>query len=564
MLRSMFTGISGLRNHQVRLDVVANNIANINTVGFKRSRAQFSDILSQLLQGASAPTTGPGGDIGGTNPKQVGLGMTIASIDTLFTQGNLQLTGVNTDIAIQGDGMFNLRDADGVDFYTRAGQFTFSPRDAAGNIYLQNVSNGYRVQGYVYDATLGAIDNTTITDILIPPTLYSLAPQATSQTVFNNNLNAETIGSFTSNVTSQTITDGDGAGSTTITWTFTPTSNFNEWQVTGTLSGATATWGSSGTNTLTYTFRVDDTGAITGTAGEVWADTAPVGGIDTIDIDGVAGADVQVNLISSVGPTVLDGTIDDITITTIGILPDTVDANYAGTWTASSTHTASINIYDSMGATHTLQLLFRHDPQVANQWSWTAQTSDTSITVNTGDGVLAFNNDGSLSSSVINNPINISVNVPAAAPINITTPDFSAVTQYAANNTLVAFSQNGYEAGELNAFTIGSSGVITGIYTNGLNGELAQVVLARFDNPGGLVKEGDNLFSQSANSGMPDIGVAETGGRGSLSAGFLEMSNVDLAQEFVDMITAQRGFQVNSRSITVSDEILQELLTLKR
>ena len=398
-----------------------------------------------------------------------------------------------------------------------------------------------------------------MTDIQIPPTLYSLAPQATSQIVFNNNLDAETFGSISSNVTSQTFTDGPSSNTSTVTWTMTPTTNFNEWTITGVASGA-GVWASSGTNTITYTFRVDDTGSITGTAGQVWADTFGAA-TDTLDVSGL-GDNVTVQLINSTTPTILDGTADDIIVTSGG--GDAVDANYAGTWTGSSTHTASINVYDSMGATHTLQLLFRHDAQTSNEWDWTAQTSDASITVNAGDGTLTFATDGSLSSSVINNPINVTVNVPAAAPINVTAPDFTGVTQYASNNSLVAFSQNGYEAGELNSFTIGSSGIITGIYTNGLNQELAQVALANFDNPGGLIKEGDNLFSQSANSGSADVGVAETQGRGSLSAGFLEMSNVDIAQEFVDMITAQRGFQVNSRSITVSDEILQELLTLKR
>ncbi|MCM8823867.1 MAG: flagellar hook-basal body complex protein, partial [Candidatus Omnitrophica bacterium] len=184
MLRSMFTGISGLRNHQVRMDVVANNIANINTTGFKRGRVNFQDILSQVVRGASPPTD----TLGGTNPIQVGLGMSVASIDTIFTQGNLQLTGVNTDMAIQGNGMFILRDADGVIHYSRAGTFVL---DANGN--LVNVSNGYFVQGWQANSA-GEINTSDLVSNISIPTGSTIPPNATTKITFSNNLDSRTTG----------------------------------------------------------------------------------------------------------------------------------------------------------------------------------------------------------------------------------------------------------------------------------------------------------------------------------------------------------------------------------
>jgi len=540
MLRSMFTGVSGLTNHQARMDVVSNNIANINTIGFKRGRVNFQDILSQTIQGASPPT----GDLGGTNPKQIGLGMTVASVDTLFTQGNLQLTGVNTDMAIQGDGMFLISDADGVTHYTRAGSFTL---DANGN--LCNVSNGYNVQGWQADAT-GTIDTSALVGNISIPTGSTVAPMASTEIEFTSNLDSTTFGTLGFNTQSMIITDGDLAApnnTTTVSWTFTPTGNFNEWTAAGTLSDGT--WTSTGTDTLSYTFHVNDS------TGVVDASTGPVS--DTIDIDGDTVADTQVNLIT-VGTDFSDAT-DDITITSLGIGADSADTNILASWTAAPTRTTAINVYDSQGNTHTVNFTFTHHATNNNEWAWAASGTD----VTSGDGTLTFNNDGSYNNFTVNNTVRLSV-PPAATPQDITSLDFTQVTQYAADNSLIASYQDGYEAGFLDSFTVGASGVITGIYTNGITQDLAQVAMANFTNPSGLLKEGDNMFAATGNSGLARIGTAETGGRGSISPGTVEMSNVDIAQEFVDMITAQRGFQVNSRSITTSDEILQEVINLKR
>jgi len=389
------------------MDVVANNISNINTVGFRKGRANFQDILSQTISGASGATTG---GTGGTNPKQVGLGMTLGSVDTLFTQGNLQTTGVNTDLAIQGNGMFVESDGNGTQ-YSRAGIFSL---DENGD--LVNAANGFHIQGW---QGVNGVVNTTV------------AP---------GNINIP-VGS---------------------------------------------TIPASATTTATYGGNLDSGTAVAGT------------------------------------------------------------------------YVTSFTVYDSLGATHTVTITFAKT--AANTWSATpsgAGVAGAASTVAYDPATGAYNAAG----STINN---ITVAAPPAATAMAITPNFASTTQYASDNTIIAQSQNGYASGSLQSYAVGDSGVISGVYTNGIKRDLAQVALAHFANYGGLQKEGDNMFSETSNSGNALIGTAKNGGRGSISAGTLEMSNVDLSEEFTTMITAQRGFQANSRSITASDEMLQELLQLKR
>jgi len=428
MMRSMFAGVSGLRNHQTRMDVIGNNIANVNTVGFKKSRVTFQDMLNQTIRGASSPQGGRGG----TNPQQVGLGMTLASIDTIQTQGNLQSTGKMTDLAVQGDGFFILSDGND-QVYTRAGAFDL---DRNGNLIN---ANGFKVQGWLPDPATGAIDtNTSLTGLSVVMG-SSMEPKATTDVTFANNLDA------------------------------------------------------------------------------------------------------------SAAPRVL--------------APPT----------PGFTHPISVTTYDSLGVAHTVSLEIEKT-EVANTW----EVKLVGVTGSTGAPTLtpaapvlieftaagAYRPPGGGSTTSANPQVSFTPSS-GASPMTINL-DFSRFTQYASDTTARATDQNGNEPGVLRAYTIDTTGTITGVYSNGLNKVLGQLALANFSNPGGLVKEGENLFRKSNNSGEPDIGAAGRGGRGTIAPGSLEMSNVDLSQEFTDMIVTQRGFQANSRIITASDEMLQELVNLKR
>lgn len=410
MMRSMFAGVSGLRNHQTRMDVIGNNIANVNTVGYKTSRVTFADTLYQTLKGATAPQ----GTRGGINPQQVGLGVTLSSIDVIHTPGNLQTTGVNTDLALQGNGFFILGDGN-QRYFTRAGNFGM---DTEGYLVY---SNGLKLQGWM--AVNGAINtNGQIGDIRLPIN-STIAPRATSSIRLEGNLQPST------------------------------------------------------TATGTEFIR-------------------------------------------------------------------------------------NVEVVDSLGHTHLLEVVFTETATApgTNDWTWEVRPSGSATAIASGN--LTFNPDGSLATDGTGTVDDWDPGS-GAKPMTIGL-DFSQLTQYAANESSIAYTQNGYEMGYLDTFKIDSAGKIIGVFTNGLTREIAQIAVANFANPAGLEKLGETLFRESSNSGKAQINPSGVGGCGKITPGTLEMSNVDLSQEFTDMIVTQRGFQANSRIITTSDEMLQELVNLKR
>ena len=417
MMRSMFSAISGLKNHQTFMDVVGNNIANVNTTGFKQSRVTFQDILSQTVRGASGPQSGRGG----VNPEQVGLGVLISGIDTIQTQGTLQSTGKLTDMAIQGDGYFVMSDGK-QNFFSRDGAF-----DVGIDGTLVNPSSGLRVLGWQANPLTGAIDTS---------------------------------------VPAGSITIPVGAG----------------------MTGKAST-------TLTASGNLD-----------------------------------------------------------------------AGTSTAAPNNTVALQstIYDSLGNPHSISVTFTHT--AADTWTVGPLTSPDGTVTLTGGTPLKFNTAGKYDTTA-------GANTPGTMTLALSTPngsapisfgfDMSQMTQLASTPSSLSSNTDGASAGSLTTFTVGQAGDITGVYSNGYKQPLGQIALAGFSNPSGLVKAGSNVFQASANSGTPAIGVPDSAGRGQIATGFLEGSNVDLAQQFTNMIMAERGFQANSRVITTSDEILQDLVNIK-
>jgi len=463
MMRSLYSGVSGMQNHQTRLDVIGNNVANVNTIGFKYGRVNFQDMISQQLSGAAKPTT----EVGGINPKEVGLGVMIASIDTIFRQGNLQSTGNSTDIAIQGNGFFVLKDGEQT-FYSRAGAFGID-RDGT----LVNPADGLRVQGWMARELNGeSIINTAgNTEDLIIPVGSKDPAKATENVNFACNLNKNT-------------------------------------------------------------------------------------------------------------PEILEGaTPADIA---------------KGTWAT------EFKIYDSFGNTHNLAVSFTRVQGNPNQWQATvavdpenADFTQTRVGLGTTDGtentfLVNFDNQGTLlsvtdSAGNVTNPegeiiLQTSFSVPESNPdeagnplrqtlnINLGTigSQKNTITQSSSESSTKAFYQDGYTMGYLDNFKIDQSGVITGVYSNGTNRPIGQIALASFTSQGGLEKAGNNTYVQSNNSGLPNIGTSGVAGKGKLLAGTLEMSNVDLTEQFTDMIVTQRGFQANSKSIQTADTLLDTVLSLKR
>lgn len=407
MMRSMFSGISGLRNHQMRMDVIGNNIANVNTLAFKASRVTFQEVFSQTLRGASAPTD----QRGGSDPIQIGLGMAVGSVDLISTPGNIQTTGLVTDLAIQGEGYFIVSDG-GVRYYTRAGDFK---RDANGSLVT---STGLKVQGWAASAgVFGPRTSDTLTELRIPIG-QSIPAQASTVAHIGRNLDSNTA---------------------------------------------------------------------------------------------------------------IGGTV---------VMP--------------------LEVYDSLGNMHSVTLTWTKT--ALNSWSWDA----TGANVVAGSaGTATFRPNGSLLEST-GGPIR--VDAPGATQVAVSL-NLDSLTQSASESgvsTVEVTAVNGYRAGVLNGFTIDATGIIRGSYSNGINQPIGQVATAYFANPGALAKRGEGIYAASANTGQPQVGEPGTSGRGLVAPSSLEMSNIDLASEFTNLIITQRGFQANSRIITTSDEMLQELAALKR
>ncbi len=462
MMRSLYAGVSGLQNHQTRMDVIGNNIANVNTIGFKKGRVNFEDMLSQEISGAASPTD----ELGGVNPEQVGLGMNIGAIDTIFTQGSLETTGKNDDVALEGEGFFVLKDGDQT-YYTRAGAFGLDE-----NGTLVNPATGMRVQGWQAQQVGGRTfinPSSEPTDLVIPVGGKDPA-SATSEVDLACNLDKRTP--------------------------------------------------------------------------EIPANASPA---DTL----------------------------------------------AGTWTVDKT------IFDSFGNQHTMRVDFTRVVGTPNAWRAqvtvdpdSPQPTQTTVNVGPGNGAannltVNFSNLGTLESAVDSqgNTVNagtlvahVAFNVngatpgPGGAPVR---QDFdlnlgqvgsviNTVTQFAENSSTKAFRQNGYTMGYMEGFKIDQSGNITGVFTNGTNRLLGQIALASFTNPGGLEKAGNSTYVVTNNSGDPNVSQSGIAGKGRIIAGALEMSNVDLAEQFTDMIVTQRGFEANTKTIQTSDQMLQDILTLKR
>ncbi len=548
MMRSLFSGVSGLKGHQTRMDVIGNNIANVNSTGFKSSRVTFADTLSQTQTGASAP----GDTIGGTNPKQIGLGVGVASIDLLFTDGSIQSTGKNTDLCLSGNGLFVVKSGNET-YYTRDGAFEF---DADGNYVLPG--NGMFVQGWT--AEDGALNTTGSVGNIQVKAGKSMASSATTTATYTNNLKANI----------QTITKMSG-GVISSASASSPVSL--------TIDGTTYTvTGISGSIDTSSTWTVSAAVAVGASSIVITDGTTPV--TCTIDTAAtpVTTAIAAATSVSSVGGGVATATdTNPITVTLSGLKGETA-IQKEGTYAIGNSLPVTTNFtaYDSLGNAHQVTLYFVETDPSTNTWKVTVG-KDYTDTINTGqtaeisdddgstteitmdDITLTFDSDGKYKTGSGSGYLTL-ING-STTPQNISI-DFSSLTQYADNNT-VKGNADGNAAGTLKSVSIDSSGIITGVYTNGVRQTEAQVAVAQFTNASGLTKTGSSLYQESNNSGTANIKTATDLGV-TITPSALEMSNVDIANEFSDMIITQRGFQSNSKIITVGDEMLETVINMKR
>ncbi len=543
MLSSFFSGISGLIANSSSINVVGNNIANVNTVGFKASRATFQDVLYQSIFGSS-----------GTS--QVGRGTALSSVDTLFSQGSFESTSEPTDLAIGGKGFFIVRSSENeTNYYTRAGQFRF---DRDGNLTMPN---GDILQGRVIDRTTNAPTGVN-TDIII--SAAPSEPRATALIGMNVNLQssapwAGTIGTLASVVpgvapiTSATLSEG------TYPRVATNSAGVGAYDVS--LNAAT--------NTLTITVQpLNPDGSNAGgvlTYGGVAGNVAAGASYTNFGGSGL-------NITTASGAAYATGTQ---TLPVSGF--STAYASVTNNPSSTSDYSSSVTAYDSLGQPHVVTVYFRKSYETAapqqSVWEWMAHLdgADASSGINTlaGSGTLVFNNNGSLVSggTATTIPFDFSQGAQPGQAIDLVFGSGSGggtTTQYPIASTTNFQTQDGYPPGTLLNITVAPEGVISGHYSNGQILNLYEITLANFNNPNGLRREGSNLYSETIESGVAYTNAPGQGGLGKINPNSLEQSNVDLATEFVKMIIAQRGFQANSRVITTTDEILQELMSLKR
>jgi flagellar hook protein FlgE len=578
---ALFTGLSGLNVNQTKLQVVGNNIANANTVAFKSSRALFKPQF-YVTEGSGSS---PDGDFGGTNPNQRGLGAQIASIEKDFTAGAIEPTGKNTEMAIEGDGFFVVQ-GEGQKF-TRDGSFSLN---SANQLVT---TGGDFVQGYGVDSdfnvTPGALDNITI------PLGALTSAKATENAFFKGNLDASgAVATGASILTSQPLELVGGAGSLDPTGadlltdaaasSDTATPLFSAGQV-FTLAGKkggrdvdSATFVVTGTNTVSdlMSFFQQGLGIFTqGTGvGQVPDDgnaATPPPGVTLETTAGDPAGSLRFTVTGNLGKDNELQVSPSAFATAIGTSPLTFDdgenANGITSDPAGESIHTSFVAYDSLGTPISVGVtaVYESKANTGNTWRFYAESADdTDLDLVLGTGTLTFDSNGKLIDST-GTAINIGRdNTGAVTPLNVQL-DFSSMTSLTSRSSeLVMTRQDGNAIGTLNDFSIGADGVITGSFSNGQTRALGQVAVATFTNPLGLSDGGGNMYTTGVNSGEAVIAAPLTLGAGSIRAGALEQSNVDLSAEFINLITASTGFSAASRVISTSDQLITELLNSAR
>jgi flagellar hook protein FlgE len=601
---SLYTGITGLNAYQSWIDMISNNIANVDTTGFKGQMMTFADLFYQNQSYASAPTNTSGGIDG----QQLGYGTKVNTVDTLFGQGGLQTTGANTDMAINGDGFFILNNLQGnaIPTYTRDGHFQLN-----ANGVLVDPATGLAVQGYEANSS-GQVQYGATGNITVPLglTMQATATGAgtkvgpTGDSVFDvamgGNLDqTQWQQSFLNSVGASAT---NGAPFTVTTTMYDSLGNSHQIELTyiPDTTGAVAATG------VTTDAGGDLTAAATVAAANPTAGTiniksnGPGAGTYTVtDVNGnattyAAGTQVTVDgaTFTLSSPATATGTAATVVLTAaVNGLPASVD-NASGTgetpatrWRVVATSTDG-TVFQTIakagsvsgggvvtgpsfgsGTTGTIgYVYFNQNGQFINSSSIESVAAGQSLGaaakayLHTAGSTPSLNQGNEFSVSAWGGGVN---NQASSAPPGTIAMGYWQDNSLAGSYTANVVSQNGFASGTLATFSVGADGTVTGAFTNGQQKTLAQLALARFQNEDGLQRVGGNQFEQTANSGLAQVGVAGTGVLGSIQDGALEQSNVSLSTEFTNLIVAQRAFEANTRGITTADQNLQTVINLR-
>lgn len=619
MFNALASALSGMRSNQSALDVTADNIANANTPGFKKSATTFASALQQTsYQGASSGTT-----VGGINPRQVGLGTSVSAIAKDMSQGSLEATGNALDLAIQGDGFFAVSDGT-QNYYTRLGTFDV---DSDGYVVLDGT--GYRLQGNTYSLQLDSTGNqaisTTGTAIMIP-TDSTLAPQRTTSITMRGNLDSTSAALTGSSVQGvyplTTSTDGSVATEDTL---LTDLSIFNG--VTG-AAGDTLTLHMLGTQpdgtlyTASITIHPWDDPSTTGGNGTVGELMDAMNGA-LVDASGTRFGKVTLDdgQLAASGVTTGDGfslfmAETDPAVVAGGTVPDdfldsdsgfdvnswlysdaaNADFNWYRTRMSPSVVSSSIQVYDSQGGEHTVQARYYLTGTRTDSTTGAIETVwDMMVGIDPGEGDvvddlvsgIAFDSEGRFTGSVgttaagtvladtgyVGDPSSAQIRIDwtTTGPSDPPTIDIDlgaalsldGLTGFGSTSTATASDQDGFASSSLDSISVSSAGDIVGLYKNGTSIKIAQVTITTFSNSAGLLAAQGTMFQASSNSGQA---VTRTAGEnaGIISTGVLESSNVDIASEFARLIVAQSGYQASAKVIQTSQQMLDTAMSLIR
>lgn len=574
---TLYTGLSGLDVNQTKLNVVGNNIANANTTAYKSSRALFSPQFYVTTDAGTAPSS----TSGGSNPSQIGLGAVVSSIQRDFSDGTIEPTGKQTDMAIDGDGFFIVQEGNN-QMYTRDGSFVLN-----GNNELTTTGGGY-IQGFGVDSNATVIPG-QLGNINIPLGASTLAVETTKVEMAGNLDASGDIGAGSSILLTQDLTTVGGAATPTSATLLTNVADATTNTVpafnVGDVITMTGEKGGRDTDTRTYTVTATSDIAelqtfLEGSMGVDTTSPTPTGLVPAGSYiqTGTAANSIQLGLAGNVGSenslaiqpsgfvsqsglNPLEFTDGTLTAATTGLAAD-VASDPSG----ESVHTSFI-AYDSLGTPVTIDVtaVMETKADTGNVWRFYASSpNDTDLSTVVGNGTLTFDANGKLKAST-GTSITIDRTATGAGTPITTTLDFSGMTSLtSSDSTMTMTEQNGCAMGTLNDFSIGSNGLITGQYSNGRTRTLGQIAMAMFNNPQGLIDKGGNNFVESTNSGVAIITPPESLSAGSIRAGSLELSNVDLSAEFINMIVASTGFSAASRVITTSDELINQLLNISR
>ena len=580
MMRSMYSGVSGLKTHQTKMDVIGNNIANVNTVAYKSSSITFSELMYQTTQKASGANELTG--TGGTNARQIGLGVQSAAISTsIESQGATQTTGNPFDICITGDAFFVVSDGND-NYFTRAGAFNV---DSVGNLVM--TSNGYNVMGWQYNMDKGVVEQTTVEPLrIMSADKMTFSPEATTKAYASGIIdkNDDEAASEMGKRLSLSFYDNLGYSYSGI-FSIHSTEKDGEYYV---LLDDVQSKGADGKmHSILEKYP----------EGTKLSDIVSIGDSAGFSVDVSVAKNMTSTAVVNTAETGIDYKYTDPATGTITngsfTYPTSSVANPATAGTFLVEVTDEKITYDLTDATTKASV----KDDLMRIYGMSEEDFDNlnKVSIDKISGALTINNKnvyGSRLNYSTDNGYFTSIDGGDTITLDfaksITLPDgstekleqfadivfdWSATNMYnnsgtstiGATNGDIAGIGTGRRLGNMSGITIQNNGMIYASYDNGMTQCLGQIAVAEFTNAAGLEKAGENLYQASLNSGEFDgIGVDITGSGGYMTTGVLEMSNVDLSAEFTEMITTQRGFQANSRIITVSDTMLEELVNLKR